>query len=77
MPPARGSEAMSSLLRFLAFNLTAGFVLGLAVGTGFLLSNGNAALFAEEPLATAMLLWAFGASFGMGVLGTGLAMPPE
>lgn len=68
---------MSSLLRFLLFNLLGGFSLGLMTGACFLLTNGNATLFAGQPLAAAMVLWAFGSSFGMGMLGTALAMLPH
>lgn len=65
---------MPHLVRFLLVNLAAGFLIGAAVGACFVLSGANAELFEGQPLGTAMLLWAFGASFGLGMLGTGLAM---
>lgn len=65
---------MTQLVRFLLVNLTGGFALGLAAGFAFVQSGGNADLFDQQPLATVMLLWGFGASFGVGAIGTGLAL---
>lgn len=67
---------MMSLIRFIVVNMTAGFLIGLGVGFAFILSNGDADLLVREPLAAGMMLWGFAASFGMGALGTGLAMLP-
>lgn len=65
---------MTRLVRFLLINLTGGFALGLAAGFACVQSGGNADLFGQQPLATIMLLWGFGASFAMGAIGTGLAL---
>lgn len=67
---------MTPLIRFLLVNLAGGFALGLVAGLGFIQSGGSAELLRDQPLATAMLLWSFGASFGMGAIGTGLALLP-
>lgn len=72
----RGSAVMTPLIRFLLVNLAGGFAIGAVAGFAFMQSNGEADLFAREPLAAAMLLWGFGASFGMGAVGTGLALLP-
>lgn len=72
------SSRMTQLIRFMLFNLMAGFLIGLVVGFAFMLARDLTHLPAQEPLAAIMLLWGFGASFGMGVLGTGLGLlPPE
>lgn len=68
---------MTPLIRFLIVNLAGGFAIGVVVGVAFLRSNGIAEPFAGQPLATAMLLWSFGASFGMGAIGTALALLPR
>lgn len=68
---------MTQLVRFMLFNLTAGFLIGLVVGLAFMLASDLTHLAAQEPLAAIMLLWGFGASFGMGVLGTGLGLLPS
>jgi hypothetical protein len=65
---------MTQLVRFLLVNLTGGFALGLVAGSAFIQSGDNADLFDQQPLAIVMLLWGFGASFGMGAIGTGLAL---
>lgn len=65
--------AMTPLVRFLIVNLAGGFAIGLIAGFAFMQSQGSAGLFTDQPLAAAMMLWAFGASFGMGAIGTGLA----
>lgn len=65
---------MTQLVRFLLVNLTGGFALGLAAGFAFMQSGGNVDFFFQQPLAAIMLLWGFGASFGMGAIGTGLAL---
>ncbi len=43
-------------------------------GLAFIQLHGSPGLFTDQPLAAAMLLWAFAASFGMGAIGTGLAL---
>ena len=68
---------MTPLIRFLLANLTGGFAIGLLVGYAFMQSIGDGDLILRQPLGTAMLLWSFGASFGMGALGTGLALLPH
>lgn len=68
------SSRMTQLVRFMLFNLTAGFLIGLVVGFAFMQASDLTHLPAQEPLAAVMLLWGFGAGFGMGVLGTGLGM---
>lgn len=65
---------MTPLFRFLGINLGGGFAIGLIAGVGFLQSGTSADLFDDQPLAIAMMLWSFGASFGMGALGTALAL---
>ena len=67
---------MKPLFDFLGVNMGVGFMIGLVVGFAFILSNGESGLFVGEPLATVMLLWGFGATFGLGALGTGLALLP-
>ena len=65
---------MTPLIRFLLVNLAGGFAIGLVTGLAFIQSDGSAGLLMDQPLAAAMLLWAFGASFGMGAIGTGLSL---
>lgn len=68
---------MAPLIRFLLVNLAGGFAIGTAAGLAFMQSNGEIDLIVREPLAAAMMLWAFAASFGMGAVGTGLALLPR
>lgn len=67
---------MTRLIRFLLVNMAGGFVIGLVAGLAFMQSNGDTDLLFRQPLAAAMLLWGFAASFGMGAIGTGLALLP-
>lgn len=67
---------MTPLFHFLLINLAAGAAIGLVTGFAFIQSGAGAGLFEDEPLATAMLLWSFVASFAMGTIGTGLALLP-
>lgn len=67
---------MTSLVRFLLVNVAGGFAIGLAAGLAVMYSNGETGLILDQPLASAMTLWAFAASFSMGAVGTGLAMLP-
>lgn len=67
---------MTPLVRFLLVNMAGGFAIGLVAGLAFIQSNAETGLFADQPLAAAMMLWAFAASFGMGAVGTGLALLP-
>lgn len=67
---------MAPMMRFLLVNFAGGFALGL--GTGFacvILYNGPGFLL-HEPLAAAMMLWGFAATFAVGAVGTGLALLP-
>lgn len=72
----RGSAGMTPFFRFLLVNLGGGFAIGLTAGAAFLHSGGDAGLSAGEPLAAAMVLWSFAASFAMGAIGTALALLP-
>lgn len=64
---------MPTLLRFITVNLAIGFLIGMVVGTCFVtIGQGSVAL--SQPLAVAMIIWAFGASFALGMLSTALAM---
>ncbi len=74
VPYYPGSKNMAPLIRFLLINLIGGFTIGLVVGFSFMLSNGKTELLVQEPLAAALLLWGFAASFGMGAIGTALAL---
>lgn len=67
---------MSPLFQFLLINLAGGAAIGLATGFAFIQSGAGGGLFDDQPLATAMLLWSFVASFAMGAIGTGLALLP-
>lgn len=67
---------MTPLVRFLLVNVAGGFAIGLAAGLAVMHSNGETGLILDQPLAAAMTLWAFAASFAMGAVGTGLAMLP-
>lgn len=67
---------MTPFFRFLLLNLGGGFAIGLMVGLAYLHSSGEAGLFATQPLAAAMVLWSFAASFAMGAIGTALALLP-
>lgn len=67
---------MTPLVKFLLVNGIGGFLTGLWAGLGFIVVHAQAGLFSGQPLATAMLLWAFGASFSMGAIGTGVAFLP-
>ena len=58
-------------------NWTGGFALGLVVGLFFMQANGEGDLLFREPVAAALLLWGFAASFGMGAIGTALALLPH
>lgn len=71
-----GSKSMTSLVRFLIVNLAGGFVLGLATGCAYVVLNMDAAFFVHEPLAAALVLWGFAATFAIGAVGTGLALLP-
>lgn len=73
MRPSRFGS-MAPLIRFLLINLAGGFAIGLIAGLAFIQLHGSPGLFTDQPLAAAMLLWAFAASFGMGAIGTGLAL---
>ena len=64
---------MAPLFRFLVLRAAAGFGIGFAVGGMYIQVNYGFALFVEHPIAAALLLWSFGASFALGVIGTGLA----
>jgi hypothetical protein len=68
---------MTSLIRFLVVNWTGGFPLGLVVGLFFIHSNGQGDLLFRQPIAAALLLWGFAASFGMGAIGTALGFLPD
>lgn len=63
-----------SLSRFLVVNGFGGFLVGLGVGFGYLEACPDTAMFIGQPLSIAMLLWTFGVSFGLGAIGTGLAL---
>ncbi|SOC06769.1 hypothetical protein [Stappia indica] len=65
---------MTWLNRFLLVNLTTGLLAGCAAAVGYLQSIGELGLFIREPLATAMVLWGFAASTGIGATGTGLGL---
>lgn len=67
---------MSPFLQFLFINALGGFIVGLFAGAGYILFCADVGLFEGQPLATAMLLWGFGASFAMGAVCTGLALLP-
>jgi len=67
---------MTSLVRFLLVNAGGGFAIGLATGAAFLMLHVESGLFAGQPLAMAMTLWAFGSSFAAGAVATGLALLP-
>lgn len=67
---------MAPMMRFLLVNFAGGFVLGLVAGfTCVILYNGLGFLL-HEPLAAAMMLWGFAATFAVGAVGTGLALLP-
>lgn len=68
---------MTPLIRFLLVNMAGGFAIGLVAGFAFMHSNGDGELLFRQPLAAVMMLWGFGASFGMGAVGTGLALLPS
>jgi len=65
---------MEPLVRLLLVNLVASLVLGSLVAVALLLSGGVLGLFIDEPLAALLLLWAFGASFAIGMIGTRVGM---
>lgn len=67
---------MTHLTRFLLVNFGGGFALGLATGFVWMALYGGAGLLAGEPLAAAMTLWGFAATFALGAVGTGLALLP-
>lgn len=71
-----GSAPMTPLVRFLLVNTAGGFAIGLLAGLAFMQSNEEIDLIGGQPLAAAMTLWAFAASFAMGAVGTGLALLP-
>jgi len=66
--------ATTSLIRFLLVNGIGGFLIGIGAGVGFLMLYADTGMFIGQPLAVGMLLWAFGVSFAMGVIATGLAL---
>jgi hypothetical protein len=65
---------MTPLVRLLLANLLGGAVIGLLVGLAFVGLQMDAGLLVREPIAAAMLLWSFAASFGMGAIGTALRL---
>jgi hypothetical protein len=65
---------MPPLICFLSVNFAFGFFLGIVVGFSFLQANADVGLFLRDPVAASLLLWGFGASAGMGAIGTGLAL---
>lgn len=67
---------MTSLMRFLLINLAGGFLLGLGTGSAYVMLHMGLDLLFTEPLAAAMLLWGFAATFAVGAVGTGLALLP-
>jgi len=67
---------MAPLLQFLLINGLGGFIVGLLAGSGYIVFYADVELFIGQPLAIAMLLWAFSATFAMGAVCTGLALLP-
>lgn len=62
---------MTPLVRFLLLNLAGGFAIGILAGLIFI--HLSIELFMYQPIAIFLLLWSFGASFGVGAVGNGLA----
>lgn len=67
---------MAPLMRFLLVNFAGGFALGLATGVVCAVLYGGVDFLLHEPLAAAMMLWGFAATFAAGAVGTGLALLP-
>lgn len=65
---------MAPLVRFLLVNLLGGFSIGFVTGLSFIHLQMGAGLLVDEPIAAAMLLWNFAASFAMGAIATALAL---
>ena len=65
---------MPSLLRFLFWHLSSGFLLGAMTALVIVAENPQALGYngSIEPVALLMQIFAFGASFAMGSLGTAL-----
>ena len=67
---------MAPLLQFLLINGLGGFIAGLLAGGGYIVFYSDVELFIGQPLAIAMLLWGFGATFATGAVCTALALLP-
>lgn len=67
---------MAPLMRFLLVNFAGGFALGLAAGFVCVILYSGLGFLLHEPLAAAMMLWGFAATFAVGAVGTGLALLP-
>jgi len=74
--PCGGSAHMAPLMRFLLVNFAGGFALGLGTGFVFVILYSGLDFLANEPLAAAMMMWGFAATFAVGAVGTGLALLP-
>lgn len=66
------SANMPELLKFLLINALGGFSIGIAAGIACIAFQDSGFL-ANQPLEAVLVLWAFGASFTLGAIGTGLA----
>ncbi len=73
-PSRRQFVGMPSLIRFLLVNAAAGFGLGFVVGCAFVQARHGLDFFVAKPLASAMIIWSFGAGFAMGMIGSALAL---
>lgn len=68
---------MTPLVRFLLVNLAGGFALGLLTGAAFIHMSADGDLILGDAIGTGLTLWSFAASFGLGAVGTGLALLPQ
>jgi len=67
---------MPMLIRFLLIHSAGGFALGLLPGVAWVLLRHGGGLLLEEPVAAALILWGFAASFALGAICTALAFLP-
>lgn len=64
---------MPELLKHLLINTLGGFSIGIVTGIACIMVQ-DSAFPAAQPLETVLVLWAFGATFTLGAIGTGLAL---
>lgn len=67
---------MAPMMRFLLVNFAGGFAFGLLTGSVCVILYTGLDVVLGEPLAAAMMLWGFAATFAVGAVGAGLALLP-